>query len=135
VWDLVTGEQLHALEGLTDSVQAVAVSRDGTRAVSGGYDGTLRIWDVPSGKQLRVLEAHAGRVLTVALSADGTRVVSAGNDATVRVWDVAIGGCLSVVSSPGAVTKSIGVVPLSDTNLGVVTGDDSGAVTLYTVHG
>ena len=30
----------------------MAVTADGTRAVSGGYDGTVRVWDLTAGREV-----------------------------------------------------------------------------------
>jgi WD40 repeat protein len=46
VWDLTTGAQLHRLEGHSELVRRVAVSRTGTRAVSGTDDLTVPVWDI-----------------------------------------------------------------------------------------
>ena len=43
LWDLNTGEVLHALKG-GGSIEAVALSGDGRIAVSGSNDGILRVW-------------------------------------------------------------------------------------------
>jgi small GTP-binding protein len=75
----------------------VAWSPDGTRALSGSYDRTVRLWDAATGQCLRVLEGHTARVLSVAWSADGTRVLSGSGDRTVRLWDAATGQCLRVL--------------------------------------
>ena len=69
----------------------MAVTADGTRAVSGGDDGTVRVWDLATGQQRAELTGHDGAVRSVAVTADGTRAVSGGDDGTVRVWDLATG--------------------------------------------
>jgi WD40 repeat protein len=82
------GSLMRILEGHTSHVEAVALSADGKRAVSGSSDGTLRVWDLEGNQPPRVLESHTDGVTAVALSADGRRAVSASNDKTVRVWDL-----------------------------------------------
>ena len=81
------------LTGHTGWVAAVAVTADGTRAVSGGGDGTVRVWDLATGQQQAELTGHHGAAMAmaVAVTADGTRAVSGGDDGTVRVWDLATG--------------------------------------------
>jgi mono/diheme cytochrome c family protein len=77
--------------GHIGSVLAIALTPDGTQAVSGGDDRTIRLWDVASGRELRRFEGHSGEVTTLAFTPDGKRLVSGSGDRTVRLWDVATG--------------------------------------------
>ncbi len=52
------GPALRVLEGHTDSINAVALSADGKRAVSGSDDNMLRVWDLESNQPPRHLEGH-----------------------------------------------------------------------------
>ncbi len=83
---------LKTLEGHTYRVNAVVVTPDGRRAVSGSADNTLRVWDLETGHS-RVLEGHTNMVMAVAVTPDGRRAVSAGcfDDQTLRVWDLETG--------------------------------------------
>jgi WD40 repeat protein len=72
-------------------ILAYAFSPDGKRALSGGYDHTVRLWDIESGHCLRVLEGHTDDVCSVALSADQRRALSGSSDRTVGLWDVETG--------------------------------------------
>jgi WD40 repeat protein len=84
------------------AVESVAFSPDGTRIVSGGEDGTVRLWTLdgkPAAEPLKghdrfldwtlaglVYRALPGSVFRVAFSPDGTRIVSGSEDGTVRLW-------------------------------------------------
>jgi WD40 repeat protein len=71
-------------------VVGVAWSPDGTRLLSGGGDGSVRVWDAVSGEPVHQLTGHSGVVWGVAWSPDGTRLLS-GGDGSVRVWDAVSG--------------------------------------------
>ena len=78
----------------SQGVTSVAFSGDGTRAVSGSRDKTLKLWDVGTGDLLRNFEGHADGVTSVSFSPDGTRLVSGSRDKTLKLWDAAKGDLL-----------------------------------------
>ena len=71
-------------------VNAVAVSRDNSMFVSGGFDKTVRVWDLgdPSEepKPLHIIPAHSNVVWRVDISTDKKFVASASEDGFVKVW-------------------------------------------------
>ena len=67
----------------------MAVSARRAHAVSGGYDGMVRVWDLAGAAAPRELTGHDGEVEAVAVSGDGRTAVSGGYDGMVRVWDLA----------------------------------------------
>ena len=83
-----SGVEEQRVEGRSGVVNAVAVSADGRRVVSGSCDKTVRIWDMETGVEEQRLEGHSCLVTSVAVSADGRRVVSGSSDETVRIWDM-----------------------------------------------
>jgi WD40 repeat protein len=123
VWDLAAGTQaVPATRGLRrwftaphrryvipPTVRSLSASADGSRAVSGYDDGTVRVWDLDSGARLRTLTGHTGRVAAVAVSADGSRAVSGGADGTVRVWDLDSGKTLHVLTGHTGAVAAVAV--------------------------
>ncbi|KAE9387749.1 WD40 repeat-like protein [Gymnopus androsaceus JB14] len=89
LWNAVTGQKIHRLEGHSGSVRSVAFSPDSKKIVSGSIDGTVYIWNVVTGKHTQKLEGHSGWVSTVAFAPDGKQVVSGSDDKTVRIWNIA----------------------------------------------
>jgi WD40 repeat protein len=53
----------------------VAISQDGSRAISGSYDNTLRLWDLETGRILAEFSGE-GSIMAIALSRDGQRMVA-----------------------------------------------------------
>lgn len=66
----------------------MAISRDGTRLVTGSYDKTAIVWDVETGLQRHTLRGHARTINSLDISADGRYVLTAGwSDGMAKVWD------------------------------------------------
>ena len=97
LWDAATGVLVRNFEGHSDAVFSVAFSADGTRLLSGSWDGTLKLWVIATGQMIRTFWGHSNRVISVAFSPDGTRIVSAGMDTTIRIWDAATGSQIATL--------------------------------------
>jgi hypothetical protein len=98
---------LRTLEGHSDSVNGVAVTPDGQRALSTSDDLTLKLWDLKTGRALRTLEGHSGAVNDVAITPDGTCAVSASFDKTLKVWDLKSGRVLRTLEGHSASVRSV----------------------------
>jgi WD40 repeat protein len=82
-------------------VQAVALSSDGQRLVSGDAGGGAVVWDARTGAALHRLEGHPDAVTAVAWSPDGAVVATAGMDDAVRLWEASTGGLLRTLAMDG----------------------------------
>jgi WD40 repeat protein len=109
-WDVERDRPLGDLKGHAGAVKSVAVAADGTLAVSGGEDHSIRVWDLARwGGCRRVLNGHEHYVSAVALSADGAVIVSGSWDTTVRVWDARTGRGLRVLRGHDGVVNAVAV--------------------------
>ena len=73
-------------------MQDVVISSDGQFALSGSWDGTLRLWDLNSGSTTRRFVGHSKDVLSVAFSVDNRQIVSGSRDKTIKLWNT-LGEC------------------------------------------
>lgn len=92
-------------------VYGVAVTKDGSVAVSCSVDQTLRVWDNLTGQQKFQLSGHRGPVHSVAISPDETFAVSAGSDGTLRLWDIVGGRQLKQLATWDQTMYSVAIHP------------------------
>src|SRR5258708_40204406 len=78
VWDVRSGERLHALGEPSEKVYALAWSPTGERRLSGGSDGMLRWWDLEHDACVRGREGDKGGGQSVKGSFEGRRLASCG---------------------------------------------------------
>jgi WD40 repeat protein/tRNA A-37 threonylcarbamoyl transferase component Bud32 len=74
-----------------ERVLSAALSADGKKIVTGGWDRTARLWDAATGRPLGQPLSHETPVWGVAFSSDGQTVLTVSGDTTVRLWRVDTG--------------------------------------------
>ena len=87
-----------ALRGHNHFVQDVVISSDGQFALSGSWDGTLRLWDLTTGNTTRRFIGHTKDVLSVAFSVDDRQIVSGSRDKTIKLWNT-LGECKYTINA------------------------------------
>jgi len=104
VWNLTrdetTGVPKRSLHGHSHFVSDVVISSDGQFALSGSWDGTLRLWDLNTGETARRFVGHTKDVLSVAFSPDNRQIVSGSRDKTIRLWNT-LGECKYTIQEEG----------------------------------
>ena len=100
---------LRTLKGHTGWVNAVAVTEDGKRAISGSDDNTLQVWDLTTGKELFTLKGHSSSVYAVAVTEDGKRAISGSDDKTLKVWDLTTGKEQFTLNGHSSSVKAVAV--------------------------
>jgi cytochrome c len=73
------------LRGHGGPVRALAISADGTTAVSGSFDTSAIRWSLQRNSAEQVLRFHEGAINAVAVLKDG-RLATAGEDGRVAIW-------------------------------------------------
>lgn len=98
IWDSDTGSELATLEGHSNTVDAMAFSRDGRLLASGSdFEGTIKIWDVSTGTELRSLTGHSVGVSKLSFSPDNKFLISSSNDGSARIWNPDTGTLLATL--------------------------------------
>ncbi len=91
LWDLETGEIVRTFD-ITHDVADIAVTQDGSRALTGSVTGfAVILWDVETGQEIRRLEGHRNPVINVAFSHNDGIALASAVDGVVLAWDVDTG--------------------------------------------
>ena len=79
------------LSGHTSAVYACCVSPDGSRILSAGGDGSVKVWDFSSLEPVRELRGHNCPVYCCSISPDNATALSGDMDGIIKVWNLADG--------------------------------------------
>jgi WD40 repeat protein len=121
------------------TVNSMAFSADGTKLATGSWDGYAKIWDAFSGNLLAKIECGLD-VTSVAFSPDGSFLATAESlytlqlpvleSARARIWDLNSHRALKCLRRS---CRSLRVVAFSPDGAVLATGDETGAVAIWTV--
>jgi len=103
------GRLLCTLTGTSSFVDAVAVTPDGKRLISGSSDTALRVWDLEKREELFTLTGHSSRINAVAVTPDGERLISGSSDKTLKVWNLKKGEELFTLTGHSSRVNAVAV--------------------------
>ncbi len=98
VWNLDSGKQERSVTATSDTLFAGDLSPDGTRAVFGAADKSVRVVEVASGEELFKAGHHEDWVLQAVFGIDGKRIVSVSRDRAAKLADAGTGAFLENVN-------------------------------------
>src|SRR5262249_11364698 len=123
VWDPQAGRQLHRFIGHTHNwIRSVIYLPDGKRAVSGGFDGIVRLWTVETAKEIRSFPAKPTATAGPAKTAAKTPVPTV-------VTKTAAGG-----PGPGAAPNAILCLAVSPDGKYVLAGSRDRSLKLWEIE-
>lgn len=110
IWEVVSGQCLHVVQGYAVSISDIAWSLDGRQLASGGTDGLVTVWEVIGGRASKVLRGHGLIVSGVGWSPDGRKLASCGWDNAIFLRDAISGSSIQILRDPDhADTQFFGV--------------------------
>jgi cytochrome c len=107
---LLTSSAQAQLRGHGGPVRALAISPDGTTAISGSFDTSAIRWSLTRNAAEQVLRFHESAVNAVALLPDG-RIVTGGEDGKIAVWQPGAPAPEKVLEGHVAPVVSLAVSP------------------------
>ncbi len=122
---------LGMFEAHAGGVTALAVHSNGTQALTGGADKTVKLWNLPGAKPAAVARTFgplADPVTAVAFSRDYTQVGAAAGK-VVKVWTAADGKEVLILTHPAAVLT----LSFSPDKTKIATGADDGWARVWDV--
>lgn len=100
LWGVATGKEVRSFAagskvpdkpGAREEISSVAISPDGTKALSAGSEGLACFWDLRTGKLLSCLPRRPGHIKSALFSPDGKRVLSGDEDGLIRLCEAQTG--------------------------------------------
>ena len=90
MWDMITGSHLFELGGhsITSVVHSCTLADNGSLAITGGDDHSIRIWDLQRSTGIETVQQHDGDVTSVVISPCGNFGVSAGRNGVVIIYEL-----------------------------------------------
>ncbi|MCI0459095.1 MAG: serine/threonine protein kinase [Gemmataceae bacterium] len=94
---------------------ALALSRDGRRALTSSKDTAIKVWELNAGKdparEARQLKGHTAVVTCLAFAPDRRLAVSGSKDRTLRLWDIEHGIELRILEGHQGEVTSVAFTP------------------------
>jgi len=118
------------LSGHKGSVDAVAISPQGSIIATASQDKTVKLWK-PDGTLLKTLIGHDAQVYAVAFSADSQIIASGGEDKTIKLWKQD-GTLLKTLEGHSNAVKGVTISPNGEM---IASGGWDGTVKLWKLDG
>lgn len=89
------------------------LSNDGSKAVAGNSDGSVKIWNTANGQLVQTLSRHVDSIaISVAISRDGSQIISGGTtDRLLKVWGTSTGREIRALRGHSDIIWSVAMSP------------------------
>ncbi|MBD2492862.1 WD40 repeat domain-containing protein [Nostoc sp. FACHB-280] len=97
--------------GHTNSINAVAITPNGTQAISASSDTNLKVWNLLTGKEKLTLTEHSHVVKAVVVTPNSKKLISGSFDKTIKVWNLENGEELFTLCGHTGRVQAVAVTP------------------------
>jgi WD40 repeat protein len=81
-------EEVNRWKAHDNRAHSIDFSPDGTRLVTSGATGTVKLWNLNTAEEVKSFQAGQEIVFQAAFSPDGSRLLTAGSDHAAKLWDL-----------------------------------------------
>jgi WD40 repeat protein len=116
-------------------VNAIAITRDESKIISGGGEGAIKVWNLLSGELIKSWDAHNEGISALAITPDGSKIVSGGvneYDKTIKVWDLSSGRLIISWEGHDSNVRAVAVTP---DGTKIVSGSHDCAIKVWSLPG
>ncbi|MDE2998977.1 MAG: WD40 repeat domain-containing protein [Gemmatimonadota bacterium] len=124
---MATGRPRLQWERHMAGVRALVVSADGSSAISGSTDKTIRWWETEGWTAAQTVECPGGEVHALAVSSDGALVAAGCKDGSVRVFECASGKSVRALEGHRGYVRAVAFAGAAE----VVSAADDGSVRVW----
>jgi len=116
--------------GHSNMVTSVAFSPEGHLAISGSYDGLVKLWEIYTGREIRTFKGHSSGVTAVCFSPNGRQILSGSSKGNTILWDLYTGRKVVRFAARQGAVVSVAFTPDSRK---VLTVTDTGNFNLWEI--
>jgi eukaryotic-like serine/threonine-protein kinase len=138
VWDLVTGEQRHAIDAVRSIYNDIAISADGEQILTASDDRLLRLWDARRGELVQAFYLHLTPVRSCAFAfrregrlSVAELALSGGQDGVLRVWNIATNDLLHTLKAHRTAVTACAGSPFGSVRDMAVSGAADGSIAVW----
>jgi len=87
MWDVRSRTVIWSERAHRSRIYGLAVSHDGKRFATGGFDQLIHIWDAATREKVMTLQGHLNEIWSLEFSPDDRYLLTSSKDGTVKLWD------------------------------------------------
>jgi len=110
LWDVKSGQELKRYAHPID-VNGLAISRDGSKMITGCDNHHAYLWNIATGEELRRFDGFTQYCYSVAFSPDGRHVACGSADKSLRIFDANDGQLIRAIEGQSDAVMTVAFAP------------------------